>query len=151
MSRWCLHAQLANYEHRYGEQVENYLEVYLRTPGLSKDNVAKALLARGNARKAAGEKLLAKAQQGMSARHIVLSTHADRTLHGRLPSRSEVGPLQSGPPSLPPKRERGESKYRVWCPWNLVSGRPTALVWQSVRVIGGAQRSVVIVDCPRRS
>ncbi|THH26388.1 hypothetical protein EUX98_g7801 [Antrodiella citrinella] len=51
----------------YGEQVENYLEVYLRTPGLPREDVAKALLARGNARKVAGERLLAKAQQDFQA------------------------------------------------------------------------------------
>jgi hypothetical protein len=49
---------------RYGSEVENYLEVYLKTPGLSKSDVARALLARGNARKLGGEKLLAKAEQG---------------------------------------------------------------------------------------
>ncbi len=49
---------------RYGEQVENYMDVYLRTPGLPKEDIAKALLARGNARKVSGERLLAKAQQG---------------------------------------------------------------------------------------
>ena len=50
---------------RYGTEVENYLEVYLKTPGLSKLDIARALLARGNARKMGGEKLLAKAEQGM--------------------------------------------------------------------------------------
>ena len=49
---------------RYGEEVEKYLEVYLRTPGLKNEELARALLARGNARKSAGEKLLEKAQQG---------------------------------------------------------------------------------------
>ncbi|KAI0791067.1 hypothetical protein C8Q75DRAFT_759179 [Abortiporus biennis] len=52
---------------KYGEQVENYFEVYLRTPGLPRGDVAKALLARGNARKTAGERLLAKAQQDFQA------------------------------------------------------------------------------------
>ncbi|OBZ74310.1 hypothetical protein A0H81_05550, partial [Grifola frondosa] len=52
---------------RYGDEVENYLEVYLRTPGLPKKDIARALLARGNARKALGEKLLAKAQQDFQA------------------------------------------------------------------------------------
>jgi hypothetical protein len=49
----------------YGPDVENYLEVYLRTPDLPKMDIARALLARGNARKSGGEALLAKAQQGM--------------------------------------------------------------------------------------
>lgn len=53
---------------RYGTQVENYLEVYLRTPNLPKADVMRALLARANARKMGGEKLLARAQQGMSLR-----------------------------------------------------------------------------------
>ena len=52
---------------RYGDEVENYLDVYLRTPGLEKKDVARALLARGNARKTAGEKLLARAQQDFQA------------------------------------------------------------------------------------
>ncbi|KAJ3478900.1 hypothetical protein NLI96_g9437 [Meripilus lineatus] len=50
---------------RYGDQVENYIDVYLRTPGLPKQDMAKALIARGNARKLAGERLLAKAQQDL--------------------------------------------------------------------------------------
>ena len=49
---------------RYGAEVENYLEVYLRTPGLSKADVTRALLARGSARKQGGESLLAKADHG---------------------------------------------------------------------------------------
>ncbi|KAI0354203.1 hypothetical protein OH77DRAFT_517571 [Trametes cingulata] len=52
---------------RYGEEVENYLDVYLRTPGLEKQDIARALLARGNARKTAGDKLLARAQQDFQA------------------------------------------------------------------------------------
>lgn len=52
-------------EFSYGPDVENYLEVYLKTPGLPKADIARALLARGNARKSGGEALLAKAQQGM--------------------------------------------------------------------------------------
>ena len=50
---------------RYGQDVENYLEVYLRTPGLAKEDITKALLARGNARKRGGEKLLTKAREGI--------------------------------------------------------------------------------------
>ncbi|CAL1694491.1 unnamed protein product [Somion occarium] len=52
---------------QYGEEVEKYLDVYLRTPGLGNEDVARALLARGNARKSAGERLLAKAQQDFQA------------------------------------------------------------------------------------
>ena len=53
-----------NFCFRYGAEVENYLEVYLRTPELSKADVTRALLARGNARKQGGESLLAKADHG---------------------------------------------------------------------------------------
>ncbi|KAH9924241.1 hypothetical protein B0H21DRAFT_781435 [Amylocystis lapponica] len=52
---------------QYGDEVENYLDVYLRTPGLAKGDIARALLARGTARKASGERLLAKAQQDLQA------------------------------------------------------------------------------------
>ncbi|KIK66352.1 hypothetical protein GYMLUDRAFT_239320 [Collybiopsis luxurians FD-317 M1] len=48
---------------QYGAQVENYFDVYLRTPNLPKEDIVRALLARANARKAEGESLLAKAQQ----------------------------------------------------------------------------------------
>jgi hypothetical protein len=50
---------------RYGDEVENFLDVYLRTPGISNQDAARAHVARGNARKVAGEKLLVRAQQGM--------------------------------------------------------------------------------------
>ncbi|KAF9529918.1 hypothetical protein CPB83DRAFT_851811 [Crepidotus variabilis] len=52
---------------QYGDEVENYFEVYLKTPGLPREDVARALLARGNARQHIGEKLLAKAQQDFQA------------------------------------------------------------------------------------
>ncbi|KAJ8519282.1 hypothetical protein ONZ45_g3757 [Pleurotus djamor] len=52
---------------QYGPEVENYLEVYLKTPNLSNQDVAKALVARGGARKASGERLLVKAQQDFQA------------------------------------------------------------------------------------
>lgn len=58
---------------RYGEEVESYLEVYLRTPDLPKANVVKALSARANARKAAGERLLARAQQGELSHSVARS------------------------------------------------------------------------------
>jgi hypothetical protein len=53
-----------NTRRRYGPDVENYMEVYLRTPNLPKNDIARALLARGNARKRCGERLLAKAEEG---------------------------------------------------------------------------------------
>ncbi|KXN82398.1 hypothetical protein AN958_02603 [Leucoagaricus sp. SymC.cos] len=52
---------------RYGDEVERYLDVYLKTPNLPKTKVAKALLARANARKACGDKLLAQAHQDYQA------------------------------------------------------------------------------------
>lgn len=73
---------------QYGDQVESYLEVYLKTPGLRKENVSKALLARGKARKSAGEKLVAKAHQGPCG---VLTTIV-RSMSSRLPGGDELGP-----------------------------------------------------------
>ncbi|KAJ7123748.1 hypothetical protein C8R44DRAFT_831289 [Mycena epipterygia] len=52
---------------QYGTEVENYMEVYLRTPDLPRNDVVKALLARGNARKTGGENLIAKAEQDFRA------------------------------------------------------------------------------------
>ncbi|KAG6808844.1 hypothetical protein H0H92_002619 [Tricholoma furcatifolium] len=52
---------------KYGQEVENYLDIYLKTPNLPATDIARALLARGNARKAGGESLLAKAQQDFQA------------------------------------------------------------------------------------
>jgi len=49
---------------RYGDQVEKFLKVYLKTPGLPQEDSTKALLARGAARRAAAERLMGKAQQG---------------------------------------------------------------------------------------
>jgi len=51
---------------RYGAQVEDFLKVYLRTPGLPQEDVTKALLARGAARRAAAEKLMVRAHEGTS-------------------------------------------------------------------------------------
>ncbi|KAF4586299.1 hypothetical protein EYR40_010307 [Pleurotus pulmonarius] len=73
----------------YGSEVENYLEVYLRTPNLPNEDVAKALVARGNARKATGEKLLIKAQQDFQAaykldplnREIQSQIRRDKLIH----------------------------------------------------------------------
>ncbi|KAF9646163.1 hypothetical protein BDM02DRAFT_296674 [Thelephora ganbajun] len=52
---------------QYGIQVEDFLEVYLKTPGLPQEDVMKALLARGAARRAAAERLMVKAQQDIQA------------------------------------------------------------------------------------
>ncbi len=60
---------------RYGEEVENYLDCSFKTPGLPKEDVEKALFARGNARKSSAERLFAKAQQGYFA--VVMLRPAD--------------------------------------------------------------------------
>ena len=52
---------------RYGKDVESCLDVYLKIPGLPEEDMAKALFARGNARKNSGEQLFVKAQQGYFA------------------------------------------------------------------------------------
>jgi len=51
----------------YGAEVERYLDVYLRTPNLPKESVAKALLARADARKRSAEKLLERAKADYQA------------------------------------------------------------------------------------
>jgi hypothetical protein len=63
--------QLISFAFRYGPDVDNYLEVFLRTPGVSRRDMTKALLARGNARKQAGERLLAKAHEGATSPFVV--------------------------------------------------------------------------------
>jgi len=50
-------------EGRYGEEVERYLDVYLRTHGLSLEQKARAHLARGRARRTRGENLSSQALQ----------------------------------------------------------------------------------------
>ncbi|KAG2005529.1 hypothetical protein CC2G_001928 [Coprinopsis cinerea AmutBmut pab1-1] len=54
---------------KYGSEVENYFDVYLKTPNLPPGEVVRALLARASARRAAGERLLAQANQDF---HTVL-------------------------------------------------------------------------------
>lgn len=51
---------------RYGDEVERYLEVFLATPNMDADKVSIALMARGNARRAAADKLMTRAHQGAS-------------------------------------------------------------------------------------
>jgi len=58
---------------RYGAQVEDFLKVYLRTPGLPQEDVTKALLARGAARRAAAEKLMVRAHEGTSTLRLPAS------------------------------------------------------------------------------
>ncbi|KAH8112135.1 hypothetical protein DFH11DRAFT_1609969 [Phellopilus nigrolimitatus] len=52
---------------QYGDKVENYLDVFLRTPGIRDEDVSRAQLARGNARRLAAERLLAQAHQDYQA------------------------------------------------------------------------------------
>ncbi|KAI0920644.1 hypothetical protein AcW1_002327 [Taiwanofungus camphoratus] len=52
---------------KYGGEVESFLDVCMRTPSLAKTDMVRALLARGNARRAAGERLLLQAQQDLQA------------------------------------------------------------------------------------
>lgn len=49
---------------RYDDRIERYLDVFLRTPGIKTEDISRAQLARGNARRLEAERLLAKAHQG---------------------------------------------------------------------------------------
>jgi hypothetical protein len=49
---------------RYGDKVENFLDVYMRAPHLPKHDLVQALRIRGSARQVAGDNLLVKAQEG---------------------------------------------------------------------------------------
>ncbi|KAA1474118.1 hypothetical protein DENSPDRAFT_823815 [Dentipellis sp. KUC8613] len=51
----------------YGDDVEGYLEVYLNTPGLPREDTVRALVARGQARKEAGKRLLVRADNDFQA------------------------------------------------------------------------------------
>ena len=67
--------------HRYGGMVEDYLDIYLRTPNLPKDDIVRALIVRGRARKGAGQRLLLMASHGASHPFIVLNSYfADHVL-----------------------------------------------------------------------
>ncbi|CCM05826.1 uncharacterized protein FIBRA_08060 [Fibroporia radiculosa] len=87
---------------RYGDEVEQYLDVYLRTPSLPKADITAALLARGNARKAAAERLLVQAQEDFSAvarldpvRPAVLgSSRRNHTIHFAQEPASRRAPLE---------------------------------------------------------
>ncbi|KAF8154245.1 hypothetical protein B0H34DRAFT_661953 [Crassisporium funariophilum] len=85
---------------QYGPEVENYLEVYLKTSGLPRSQVARALLARGNARKHGGERLLAQAQQDFQAvmkldpTNRELKHHLRRTIHFLNEPPSQRAPLE---------------------------------------------------------
>ncbi|KAL1682122.1 hypothetical protein EV122DRAFT_274569 [Schizophyllum commune] len=87
---------------KYGPQVEHYLEVYLRTPNLPKADVARALLARGNARKVQGERLLAQAEADFQAvlkadpsnREIHQHLHRERVIHFKSEPASQRAPAE---------------------------------------------------------
>jgi hypothetical protein len=93
---------------RYGGVVEDYLDVYLRTPDLSKDDIARALVARGRARKGAGQRLLLMASRGLSHPFVVLNSYfADRIPSSaidsplrRLPDRIDIRPFKPRAPVL---------------------------------------------------
>ena len=109
---------------RYGDEVENYIEVYLRTPGLEKKDVARALLARGIARKMAGERLLAKAQQDFQA--VAKLDPSNRELQGYLRRSDMVSVCVEAFPStarstwsvlgLALRHARSRSRAKKW--WN---------------------------------
>lgn len=67
---------LAHNPRRYGDDVERYLDVYLKTPNLPKPSIAKALLARANARKACGDRLLTQAHQGHTTTYLHNKAHS---------------------------------------------------------------------------
>lgn len=82
---------ILKWENRYDDKVERYLDVFLRTPGIKTEDVTKAQLARGNARRLAAERLLAKAHQGSTFCGKDLYTVYLRPF--RLPSCSETRPI----------------------------------------------------------
>lgn len=72
---------------RYGSVVEDYLDTYLRTPGVPKDDIARALVARGRARKDAGQRLLLMASRGQCQFSGITSMQpADCVLFSRSPA-----------------------------------------------------------------
>ncbi|KAI0031797.1 hypothetical protein K488DRAFT_51316 [Vararia minispora EC-137] len=85
---------------RYGHEVEEYLDVYFRTPDLPADDVAKALLARGKARKDAAQLLLMRAELDFrsassvdpSNREIQAQLRRDRLIHSSVAPASQRAP-----------------------------------------------------------
>ncbi|ESK82186.1 hypothetical protein Moror_14458 [Moniliophthora roreri MCA 2997] len=108
---------------QYGPQVENYFDVYLRTPNLDKADIARALLARGNARKASGEKLIAKASQDYQAvlkmepanREVQSHLRRDKLIHFMVEPAS-----QRAPPEVWDRIARHIPKYHLRS-WLFVS------------------------------
>ena len=111
----------------YGDEVENYLDVYLRTPGLEKQDIARALLARGNARKMAGERLLAKAQQDFQA--VAKLDPSNRELQGYL-RRSDMVSSQLSYAIAGMSKE----KKRVLCGQEGVGGTRTGSIGDSLAI-----------------
>jgi hypothetical protein len=104
---------------RYGNAVEDYLNVYLRTPDLPKDDIARALVARGRARKGAGQKLLLMASRGQYPlrcrmdEFCSLRPHCLSTLHPtprRLPDGLDFRPFKPRTRVLLAPRARRESR-----------------------------------------
>ncbi|KAI9450284.1 hypothetical protein F5148DRAFT_1277868 [Russula earlei] len=89
---------------QYGSVVEGHLDVYLRTPGLPKDDVAKALVARGRARRGAGQKLLMMASRDFQTASIFdPSSNRELQFYGRRESLahfSSVAASQRVPPEI---------------------------------------------------
>lgn len=88
---------------QYGPEVENYIEVYLRTPNLPKGDIARALISRGNARKRAGERLLAKAQEDFQA--VLKLDPSNREIHQHIRRNKQIHfmrepPSQRAPPEV---------------------------------------------------
>ncbi|KAI0261950.1 hypothetical protein BC834DRAFT_893413 [Gloeopeniophorella convolvens] len=67
----------------YGSVVEGYLDVYLKTPDLPKDDVARAFIARGKARKGAGQKLLLMASHDFQTAATFDASNRELQAHWR--------------------------------------------------------------------
>ncbi|KAH9953480.1 hypothetical protein BC827DRAFT_1146062 [Russula dissimulans] len=87
---------------QYGSVVEDYLDVYLRTPGLPKDDLAKALIARGRARRGAAQKLLMMASHDFQTASTFDPSNRELQFHCR---REPVAHFASVPASqrVPPE------------------------------------------------
>jgi hypothetical protein len=89
------------------------MEVYLKTPNLPRNDIVKALLARGKARKSGGESLIAKAEQGALD---PVTTDPELSWQFRLSRGAKAGSVKSGTPTAVTAREGGG------CLYNLMSG-----------------------------
>ncbi|KAI0041668.1 hypothetical protein FA95DRAFT_1565151 [Auriscalpium vulgare] len=88
---------------QYGHEVESYLDVYLRTPGLPKADIARALLVRGKARKEASHRLRLQAENDLQAAATLDPSNRDaRHIHRRYqPMRfPELPASQRAPPEI---------------------------------------------------